>query len=59
MSSNEERSQKCNRLGCPKEATRHSQVDIGFGLKADVWGCEEHHDEIVKSLIPEKETGKK
>lgn len=32
---------KCNRLGCTKDATHHSQVDIGGGMMADVWGCEQ------------------
>lgn len=41
---------KCSRLGCNKEATRHSQMDMGNGIIADVWGCEEHYDEIVESL---------
>jgi ATP-dependent Zn protease len=40
---------KCNRVGCTKEATHHSQVDIG-GMFADVWGCDEHFEEIAKSL---------
>lgn len=42
--------QKCSRAGCGKEAARHSIIDIGYGMVADVWGCEEHFDEIVKSL---------
>jgi len=40
---------RCNRLGCNKEATRHSLVDIG-GMVADVWACEEHYNEIMESL---------
>jgi len=41
---------KCNTIGCKKEATRHSKVDIGFGLIADIWSCEKHHKEHVKSV---------
>lgn len=41
---------KCNRLGCSKEATRHSKVDIGYGMWADVWACEEHYLEVWASL---------
>jgi hypothetical protein len=40
---------KCSRVGCHKDATRHSQIDIG-GMYADVYGCDEHFDEIVKSI---------
>lgn len=45
---------KCSKVGCGKEATRHSKVAIDYGLFADVWGCDEHHDEIVRSLLPEE-----
>jgi hypothetical protein len=41
---------KCNRVGCGKEGTRHSKVDIGAGMLADVYGCEEHYAEILESL---------
>ena len=50
---------KCNKVGCTKEATRHSKVDIGYGLQADVWGCEEHHNEIVQSLTGSWESEEK
>jgi hypothetical protein len=40
---------KCSRLGCTKEATRHSKVDIG-GFYADVWACEDHYKEVMESL---------
>jgi len=36
-------------VGCSKEATRHSQVDMG-GMIADVWACEDHYQEVMKSL---------
>jgi len=41
---------KCSRVGCPKEGTRHSRVDMGNGLIADVWACEEHNREVLKSV---------
>ncbi len=42
---------KCANLTCDKPATRHSVVDIGAGMVADVWACEEHYEEVVKSLL--------
>jgi hypothetical protein len=41
---------KCSKVGCPKEGTRHSLIDIGGGMVADVWGCDEHYEEILESL---------
>ena len=40
---------KCSKVGCGKEAIRHSLVNMG-GMVADVWGCEEHYKEIMESL---------
>ena len=42
---------KCSTVGCNKEATRHSIVDIGFGMVADVWSCEEHYKETMNSTV--------
>lgn len=44
----------CNTLGCNKEATKHSSVDIGGGLKVDIWSCDEHHDESVRAVLDNK-----
>ena len=44
------RNMKCNTVGCNEEATRHSKVDIGYGMFADIWSCEKHHKETVKSV---------
>jgi len=43
---------KCSRVGCSKEATRHSKVDIGYGMYADVWACEEHYKEVMDTVKP-------
>lgn len=40
---------KCSRVGCDKVPTRHRQVAV-LGMLANVWGCDEHFDEVVKSL---------
>jgi len=40
---------KCSRVGCSKEATRHSHVYIG-GMFADVWACDDHFEAVVESL---------
>jgi len=40
---------KCSRAGCVKEAIRHSLVDLGC-IVADVWACDEHYAEVMKSL---------
>jgi hypothetical protein len=42
---------KCSRVGCDREATRHDVVPIMDGAAvADVWACEEHYQEILRSL---------
>jgi hypothetical protein len=42
---------KCNRLGCPKEATHHEKVPIGDGsMVADTHFCDEHYEEGIASL---------
>jgi hypothetical protein len=41
---------RCSRVGCPKEGTRHSKVDMGNGLIADVWACDDHYSAIMDSL---------
>jgi hypothetical protein len=41
---------KCSNLACDREATQHSLVDIGGGMVADVWSCEEHYQEVMDSL---------
>lgn len=42
---------KCNTVGCRKEATRHSKMDIGYGFCADIHSCDQHYKETVKSVI--------
>lgn len=42
---------KCSHVGCPKEGTHHSQVDIGGGMVADVWACDDHYKEVMKGLV--------
>jgi len=44
---------KCNRVGCQKEATRHSQVDLGNGMTAELWFCDEHYKDGLKSVLGE------
>ena len=41
---------KCNTVGCKEEATKHSKIDIGYGLLSDIWSCEKHHKEMVKLI---------
>ena len=45
-----QKAMKCNKVGCPKNGTHHSSVDMGVGMLADVWGCDEHYEEILRSL---------
>ena len=42
---------KCNTVGCNKEATKHDIIDVGFGMCADVWSCDEHHKEHVELTV--------
>lgn len=41
---------KCNRLGCPKDATHHERVPVGDGFFADAHFCDEHYKEGMESL---------